>query len=413
LSWDTAICLGVLALAFVLGAPRGADAGGFPPALDKIVYTCSAGGPGTGTEVCAVMPDGTGFANLSSNPQGDSGPELSPNGQQIAWQHDITDLWVMDSDGGNPHSVEDADSNFSEPTWAPDGRTLWSHCNNPEQLTEEGFCTIDVTTGEVQFGWVVDFYTVEDLSLSPDGTRLLFTGEQIGTGADLYVLTLATGAVTDITNTDGENEYGTWSPDGQSVAFVGTPIPADGDDDPFANLYRVGPDGNGRTLLYDPASLSTSHSAPAYSPDGAQIAWFCDDGGVGETFLCINSASNGSLVHKYLEGDNGLVAGSDPSWRFFSGPVFGDFDCDEDADLQDMQLALSSLAGAPAGGGCVTFGQDIAVNGQDSVEGDLNCDNTFLADDVLAALRAQQYLWQPPDGCPMPGTIARISLADV
>jgi len=384
------------------------SAGGLPATEQKIVYNCAAGGPGTNSEICAIQPDGTGFENLTNDPLGDTGPEISPDGKLIAWRHDIIELWVMDPDGGNPRQVTDVISAFGEPTWSPDSKQLAAYCNNPDNLTVHGFCIVDVATGDVQFGNEVEFYAVEDLAWSPDGTSLLFAGEQISGGADLYVLDFGSGDVTNITNTEGDSEYGIWSPDAARIAFVGNPTDDDQDDDPFPNLYRINLDGTDRELLYDPLSLSSSHSNPAYSPDGNQIAWFCSDSEPSAKDVCINDAETGALDDRFTEGDDGLVVGSNPDWGYTAGPLFGDLDCDGDVDGDDMLLLLQTTDGLSPEPPCIPLTPNVEVNGVPRPFGDLDCNEVVDARDALPILLSMIGLPELFDGCPAVGTVVNI-----
>jgi hypothetical protein len=400
--------VGMLAVGLALLAGRAPSTSAGGSAQQKIVYDCPAGGPGTNEEICAIDQDGGNFENLSNSPLTDSGPEISPDGQHIAWLHDITEPWIMDTDGSNQHAVTDVISAFGEPTWSPDGKKIAAYCNNPDNLTVDGFCIIDVATGDVQFGNEQDFYTVEDLSWSPDGTRILFSGEQITGGADLFVLNLATGDTTNITNTDGDNEYGTWSPDGTTIAFVGNPTDADQDDDPFANLYSISPTGADRTLLYDPSSLSPSHSNPAYSPDGKTIVWFCSDSAPSAKDICFNDAQDGNLDNLVTEGDQGVVTGSNPDWNFTAGYLFGDTQCDGDLDTTDVSLLLQYAAELAAPVECFEIGQSHFLNGDHWFYGDFNCDNEVDALDALFDLRGVLGMPISVADCPAVGSQAEV-----
>jgi len=57
-----------------------------------------------------------------------------------------------------------------------------------------------------------------DPRLSPDGTRLVFDGQQ----QDVWVLGLERGALTRISSAPGEDETGAWSPDGRWIAWTGS-----------------------------------------------------------------------------------------------------------------------------------------------------------------------------------------------
>lgn len=384
------------------------SAGGIPVTEEKIVYDCSANGPGTDVEICAISPDGSGFENLTNNPQGDSGPEISPDGKYIAWRHDISELWIMDPDGGNPRNVADPDviTSYGEPTWSPDSRKLAAYCNNPDNITIKGFCIVDVATGAVQYGYTIDFYAVEDLSWSPGGGQILFSGEQISGGSDLYVLDLEMGVAQNITLSDGVNEWGTWSPGGAEIAFVGNGTPDDGTNT-FPNLYRIDPDGDNRELLYDGSSLGPAHSNPAYSPDGKLLAWFCSDSAPSAKDLCINKA-DGGLMDLFTEGDNGLVTGSNPDWGYTAGPLFGDLDCDGDVDGDDMLLLLQVVNVAETSQLCSPLVGNVEVNGVVQPFGDLSCDGEFDAVDALPILLALAGLPEAFEDCPTVGSVVEI-----
>lgn len=113
-------------------------------------------------------------------------------------------------------------------------------------------------------------------------------------------------------------------------------------------------------------------------------------------------------MDKFLEGDNGIVVGDDPSWRFTSGPVFGDFNCDGLVNQTELLLSLAGLAGTADTGGCLEFGAPVTTNGSESVWGDVDCDGDFDGHDALAMLLYGAVLWTPPENCPTPGTIANI-----
>jgi len=68
--------------------------------------------------------------HLASQQQENYAPSWSPDGQHIAFQagakDGISQIWVMDRDGGNRHQVTRSaqDSWSRAPTWSPDGRWL-------------------------------------------------------------------------------------------------------------------------------------------------------------------------------------------------------------------------------------------------------------------------------------------------
>jgi Tol biopolymer transport system component len=58
---------------------------------------------------------------------------------------------------------------------------------------------------------------------SPDDTRLMFTSDRDGGDFDLYMYTLNTGTITQLTHNDTLDERPTWSPDGRFVTYLAMP----------------------------------------------------------------------------------------------------------------------------------------------------------------------------------------------
>ena len=117
-------------------------------------------------------------------------------------------------------------------------------------------------------GNVMDGYSP---SWSPDGTMLVFQGRDGGTLAfgDLFVIDVATGDLTRITNLDQEKRYGWWflspsfAPDGRSVLFHLPTGSGELPGDPARwDLWSVPISGGEPTLVRRDASMG------AYAPDG-------------------------------------------------------------------------------------------------------------------------------------------------
>lgn len=142
------------------------------------------------------------------------------------------------------------------PAWSRDGR--WLIANTGGQITRLDMLDMSITS--VQQPWLGT-----EVSLSPDGTRLVFT---LWVGTDNAPL-LFTGAP------DGDARKlltsmvalaPAWSPDGESIIFVAL---RDG-----GRLYRVQAEGGEAEAITEVAARN-----PAWSPDGTRLVFTVLDAG--------------------------------------------------------------------------------------------------------------------------------------
>jgi len=120
------IALPIVVLGAMLLPSSGASA--WTPSPERIVYISRADGD---QDVYTMNPDGTGRSGpLTKNSISDCDPVFSPDGSQIAWvsstAEDISELWIMDTNGSNPRQITHGpDPDYVRgPTWSPDGNTI-------------------------------------------------------------------------------------------------------------------------------------------------------------------------------------------------------------------------------------------------------------------------------------------------
>jgi hypothetical protein len=274
--------------------------------LACVGYAYDPESAGANYDVFVMNADGTGLANLTTSPQdiadGTSqwSPRWSPDGTKIAFGSD-NGLFLASADGSGLIKLADGGS----PSWSPDGTRIafvaTGKGNEPDIFTArpDGTGLTNVTSDP---GW-------EDVPVwSPDGSRLAFLGNTDGE-KELYVVNSDGSGLLRLTDAPTNDLGGyspTWSP--------GPSILLEAYDHGNWDLYLVDPDGAGWTQLTDSPG---DEIKPVWSPDGTSVAFMgsplgspsgggdnagtfdvytINPGGTGETRITHVGGSPGSLA---------------------------------------------------------------------------------------------------------------------
>ena len=170
-------------------------------------------------EIWVMNADGTGRRQVTSNAFSDNAVSWSPDGRQLAYRSDRDgnwDIFVIGVDGTNERRLTtDLASDFV-PDWSPDGtRITFSRIRGGVSAVY----TMSATDGS-------DVRQLTDNSLgaglsvySPDGSRIAFADNFAGSGEnDVWVMNADGSGLRQVTNTANLELPQSWSPDGTRVA---------------------------------------------------------------------------------------------------------------------------------------------------------------------------------------------------
>jgi Tol biopolymer transport system component len=277
-------------LAVVLSPSAVVQNGTPSPFMDWIAFGY---GEDNSREIIIMHPTTGSQQQITNNGTIEEAPSFSPDNWNLVYASYRTqggwELYAYDLRRGTEQQLTSFEGEAHFPAWSPvqgDTRIVFEGRVSDPRATN--IWMLDLGTGELtqltrggadtRPGW------------SPDGTRVLFgrastdtSGDgqvTVSDAADIYMLDIASGEETNLTNTPDFGEFNfAWSPDGEWIAYTSMRRDANGDGSlnmsDSENLFLIPAEGGEERLLN---LRGRAVFSPSWSPDGRYLLVLVLDG---------------------------------------------------------------------------------------------------------------------------------------
>jgi Tol biopolymer transport system component len=222
--------------------------------------------------------DGTNIDQLARDPSSRYSNYMatwSPDGRWLLFSSDRAhrvwpNLWLLDLEQSHPpEQLTPADGKYFFPIWSPDGtQIIYIYLPTGPPYFELRVMSFPDRTIRVLNTNGIAF---SPPAWSPDGTRIAFASDRTG-NPEIWLLTLSTGELRQLTHDPATDTQPSWSPDGRYIAFTSN---RSGNADIW--VMDVSAIGTASASAEPPLQQLTHHPAidhyPRWSPDGKRIAF--------------------------------------------------------------------------------------------------------------------------------------------
>jgi len=242
--------------------------------------------PFDSTEIYVMNINRNDVTQLTFDESHSHSPAWSPDGTRIAFtsrRDGNRHIYVMDADGN--HIVKISDVTGQTPAWSPDGLHIAFVCF----IDHVSYICIMDASGNNVVQLTDDEITTTRISWSPDGNRIAF--DCPGSPVQICLMDADGSNRTRLTEGPEANFGAVWSPDGNRIAFVSTRNSFN------YNIFMMDADGTNVVQVVS----GGENTFPAWSPNGRQLAFNCNDG------ICVFSTDDGNIRRL-------TDTGYDPAW---------------------------------------------------------------------------------------------------
>jgi Tol biopolymer transport system component len=235
------------------------------PGDSDLVFSANRDG---NLEIYLLTAGAEEWINLTRHPAADNWPVWSPDGRRIAFQsrrNGKFDIFVMAADGTHLHQLTDHPEHDYLPAWTPDGSriTFTSWRSEPGDESRSNHVYIMNADGSDQRRLLPQSPgTSAPVQWAPGGEHMVRTQKRGEQGADVFLADARGLALVQLTDEMAHDGSPAFSPDGARIAFH-----ADRGDS--SSLEVISIDGSGRRSVL----AAGRNYYPRWSPDGCWLAY--------------------------------------------------------------------------------------------------------------------------------------------
>jgi TolB protein len=238
------------------------------------------------------------------------------------------DLWVLDLSGTLPTRLTEGEADSLAGPWSPDGARIVYTCMG---LTTGDLCVINADGAGL-----LNLTGTQDIdegfpAWSPDGKQIAFTSRRDGNN-EIYMMpapaagapAAASSTWVRLTDNPADDFAPAWSPDGKQIAFVSDRDQKQG----VYDIYIMQVEGSNVRRLTSDTAIDYS---PAWSPDGKRLAFRSHHGGPADIYVIhVDGSGLQDLTNNPAEDWA-------PSWSPDGALIAFQTDRDRDWEIYTMQ----------------------------------------------------------------------------
>ena len=220
------------------------------------------------TDIYLRNLDRAGLVRLTDDLASDGNPGWSPDGERIVFTREAAgggDLFVMNADGSSQTQLTNTPENEDDGRFSPDGESI-AYWRGTDQATTLRLMDADGSNDRVILSLTDTF--AASVAWTADGQAILFNRDlSAGGGIDIVRVEIASGDVTPITDSPGDDSSFALSTDGTTIAFQSDRSPG--------GIFLMDVDG---TNVRHVTGSWVKGSPVSWSPDGEHLAYSLPDG---------------------------------------------------------------------------------------------------------------------------------------